>query len=484
MNQADLRTRYERCRTTLETHGQSHVLRGWDRLTDSQREQLLSEVESIPWDRVAPLIETHVRAKPIGEALENIEPAPFFPASPATPAQAAQYRDAVALGARCLRGGRVAAFTVAGGQGSRMGVEGPKGCVAATPVRHKSLFQLFAEMVLAARERYAAPIRWYIMTSRANHEDTLAFFEQHAYFGLPREDVVAFPQGMLPSFDFEGGMLMAEPHRLALAPDGHGGALRALSESGALADMQERGIDIISYFQIDNPLVKPFDPLFIGLHASEGSEMSAKVLRKSHDLEKVGNLCTRGGALQVIEYSDFPEELARAANPDGSRSFDLGNPAIHLIDTHFVARFAEAGKDLPYHRAEKQVEFVEFVGPDAKAVRRSPDAPNAVKLETFVFDALPFASNPVLLEAERCEEFSPVKNPDSAPADSALTASRDQLRRAAAWLEAAGALIPRDAGGEPLVRVEIAPSYALSKEDVPESAREVSYREGEDVYLE
>lgn len=483
---SDTDTRYESCRAELEVRGQAHVLAGWHRLTDSERGQLLSEIESIPWQRVAPLIPTHVRSKPDEAVLENLEPAPFFQAVPTSAAQRTRYREAAALGRQCLRDGRVAAFTVAGGQGSRLGVEGPKGCVAVTPVRKKPLFQLFAETVLAARRQSGAAIRWYIMTSPANHEDTLAFFERHGYFGLPRDDVIAFPQGMLPAFDFDGRILLAEPHRLALAPDGHGGSLRALAGSGALADMAERGIDIVSYFQVDNPLVRPFDPLFIGLHASEGSEMSSKVVRKAHDLEKVGNLCMHEGRLEVIEYSDFPEERARATNPDGSRTFDLGNIAIHLLDVSFAARLGSGDHELPYHRAEKKVAFVEFASGDERAavVRRSPDEANAVKLESFVFDAIPLASNPILLEVEREEEFSPIKNPDSAASDSAATAVRDLLRRAACWLEAAGAVIPRGPEGEPLVRVEIAPSYALAKDDMPEAASRARFVEGEDVYLD
>jgi UDP-N-acetylglucosamine/UDP-N-acetylgalactosamine diphosphorylase len=471
--------RYQDCRAQLERHGQIHVLAAWERLTDSERSQLLGEIETIPWDRVAPLIETHVRRKPVEEALHNLTPPPFFAAHPASKTQTAQYRDASMLGRQCLRDGRVAAFTVAGGQGSRLGVNGPKGCVEVTPVRNKSLFQLFAETVRAVRDRYGAPIRWYIMTSPANHDDTLAFFEQHAYFGLPREDVVAFPQGMLPSFDFQGRILLAEPHRLALAPDGHGGALRALSESGALADMEQRGVDILSYFQVDNPLVQPFDPLFIGLHAGERSEMSSKVTRKAHALEKVGNLCIHNGRLQVIEYSDFPDELAHATNGDGTRTFDLGSIAIHLLDVAFAARLGGADHELPYHRAEKKVPHVD---PDT-GMQHAPCEPNGVKLESFVFDAIPLAANPILLEVERAEEFSPVKNPDSDASDSAATARRDQVRRAAAWLEAAGAEIPRDVSGEPRVRIELAPSYALARGDVDPARAKAQRFEG-DVYLE
>ncbi|GAG15011.1 unnamed protein product, partial [marine sediment metagenome] len=258
--------------------------------------------------------------------------------------------------------------------------------VAVTPVGNRTLFELFADTIKAVRRRYTVAVPWYIMTSPANHQRTIEYFTAHEYFALPQDDIVMFEQGMLPMFSFDGAILMAEKHRVALGPDGHGGSLKALVKSGALKDMQARGIEIISYFQIDNPLVKPFDPLFIGLHAKTGAEMSAKVTPKADDLERVGNVCIHDGKLTVVEYSDFPDELAHARNADGSRRFDAGNLAIHLLNVGFVDRIIAQRFDLPYQRAEKSVTRM-----DENGFQRTPREPNAIKLETFVFDALHLA---------------------------------------------------------------------------------------------
>jgi UDP-N-acetylglucosamine/UDP-N-acetylgalactosamine diphosphorylase len=378
----------------------------------------------------------------------------------------ATYEKGREQGEQLLRAGRVAAFTVAGGQGTRLGFDGPKGALPVTPVRGKSLFQLFAEMVLAAGRHYGKPIPWYIMTSPANHAQTIAYFEGHLFFGLAAEDVRFFSQGMLPAFDFAGRLLLEEKHRLAMAPDGHGGSLKAMAGSGALADMRRRGITTLSYFQVDNPLVMPFDPLFIGLHAAIGSEMSTKVTPKADDLERVGNVCLVDGKVTVIEYSDLPENLARARNEEGSRRFDAANIAVHLFDVGFIDRIVGQSFQLPFRRAEKAASFVDETG----AVRK-PASPNAVKLECFVFDALPLAKNPLVLEVDRAEEFSPVKN--ATGVDSLATSQRDQVARACRWLARAGFTVPRRANGDPDVAVEIAPTFALDANELASRRNEI-----------
>jgi len=467
---------YRRCAEQLAARGQDHVLRWWDDLSGSKREHLLSEIESIPWSDLDPLVETHIRNKPQDAECANLEPAVVFPCQPDA-ANAALYRDAVVLGDELIRAGKVAAFCVAGGQGTRLGFEGPKGAVTITPVREKTLFQLFAETIVAVRKRYGVGIRWYIMTNPGNHKQTAGFLEDHEFFGLPPEDVVLFSQGMLPSFDLDGKILLEDKHRLALAPDGHGGSLKSLVVSGALKDMESRGIEIISYFQVDNPLVKPFDLLFIGLHAKTGSEMSTKVASKVDDLERVGNVCMREGRVVVVEYSDFPSDLAHSKNSDGSRMFNVGNLAIHLLEVGFVDRIIARNFELPYRRAEKTVTWM-----DENGFQRTPPVPNAVKLEMFVFDALPLAANPLLLEIDRAEEFSPVKNAKGV--DSVESAIRDQIRRAARWLDGAGVRVPRKPDGEPDVVIEVAPSYARNADDVRRRVtRPPELYSGETIYI-
>jgi len=449
--------RFEETHRKLSQRGQEHLLRWWDGLSAGQRDDLVSDIASVPWDVVDGWIGTHVRQAPPPHSADNLAPAKVYPAVPSD-SEAALYARARADGEGLLRAGKVAAFTVAGGQGSRLGGSGPKGCVVVTPVGGRTLFQLFAEMVLAARRKYAAAIPWYIMTSPANHAETVAFFEKHGFFDLPREDVRFFPQGTLPAFEPSGRILLDERHRVALAPDGHGGSLKAMAVEGALDDMHRRGAEIISYFQVDNPLVKPFDPLFLGLHRLTGSEMSVKIARKADDLERVGNVCLRDGKVTVVEYTEFPESVARSRNPDGTRTFDAGNLAIHLLNTAFVRRVTERPLSLPYRRAEKAVPCVDETG-----VRVEPKKPNAIKLESFIFDVLPLAANPLVLEVDRAEEFSPVKN--ATGVDSLETAQRDLVRRSCRWLESAGVSVPRRPDGEPDATIVLSPLWVLDRGD-------------------
>jgi UDP-N-acetylglucosamine/UDP-N-acetylgalactosamine diphosphorylase len=263
----------------------------------------------------------------------------------------------------------------------------------------------------------------------------------------------------MPAFSMDGKLLLAEKDSLALSPDGHGGSLRALDKSSALADMLARGIEHLSFFQVDNPLVHCIDPLFLGLHDLAGSGMSSKMIPKSHATEKVGNFVVADGLLQVIEYSDFPDSLANQTNPDGSLRFNSGSIAIHALRVSFVQRLNSGGQlRLPWHRAEKKVPYI-----DASGKLIKPDKPNAVKLEQFVFDAIPLARNPIVYTTERAEEFSPVKN--AAGPDSPATCRCDQIRRAARWLVSAGVEAPMR-GSDPDCVLEISPLYATSAQQL------------------
>ena len=454
--------RFEQYQKRLQSCRQGHLLAFWDELNELQRAQLLDDLDQIDLDRCLPLIDPVVRGRPTFRVPEHLEPPDAYPAVPG-PERAGEYRAARRLGVDAIRQGRVAAFTVAGGQGTRLGYEGPKGGFAISPVRSACLFQLFAEFLLGIERRHGRRPRWYIMTSPSNHAETLAIFERHEYFGLVPEDLMFFPQGQMPAFHPDGRITLSQKHRVALGPDGHGGSLRALATSGALQDMHVRGIDYLSYFQVDNPLVKLIDPLFIGLHIATGSEMSSKAVTKAHDLERVGNLCLADGKLTVIEYSDLPDELARQKERDGSRRFDAGSIAVHVLNRTFVEWLTRTRSRvrLPWHRAEKKLAVVD---PDGHRVE--PPEPNVVKLETFVFDAIPLAKNPLVLLTPREEEFSPVKNAQGT--DSPATARRDMQRRAARWLAACGCRIPRGSDGNPDLPLEISPLFALDAEDLRE----------------
>jgi UDP-N-acetylglucosamine/UDP-N-acetylgalactosamine diphosphorylase len=320
------------------------------------------------------------------------------------------------------------------------------------------------------------------MTSPVNDAATRAFFVDNNCFGLPRRNIFMFPQGMMPSFEMTTGrILLASKDEIAMNPDGHGGSLRALESSGALEDMRARGIEHISYFQVDNPLVKIIDPLFIGLHAAaadSSGEMSSKMLPKAAPEEKVGVFCRSGGKTTVIEYSDLPADLARQRTADGALRFIAGSIAIHLIGVAFVEHLTRGGEfRLPWHRAEKRVPYV-----DAETGRHvDPAAPNAVKLETFVFDAIPFAESSIVYETTRVEEFAPIKN--ASGVDSAESSRRIQSDRNAAWLASRGVEVARDADGHALAEIEISPLTALCAADLNGTALPRAVPAGERLSL-
>lgn len=466
-------------RDRLSRHGQGHLLRFFDELAEPRQQALAAELEAIDLEALDVLIDRYVVNCPAAAVPGSIEPAD---AVCRNPVDAAGKREIAASGKRGLEliaGGKVAAFTVAGGQGSRLGYEGPKGCLGATPVVRKPLFQIFAEQLLAAGRRGSAVVPWYIMTSPANDVATKAFFRQHDLFGLKEDDVFFLRQGTMPAIGLDGRLLLADKGRLACSPNGHGGSLQALRDSGALDDMARRGIELISYFQVDNPLVRCVDPVFLGLHDLRSAEMSAKALPKRRAMEKLGNFCMVDGKLTVIEYCDMPEELARATTDDGHLRFSAGSIAIHVLSRSFVEKLTDGrSMRLDFHRA---VKTVPFVGDDGNLVQ--PAEPNAVKLEMFVFDALPLASRTVVLETDRSEEFSPIKNAEGE--DSLQTSLHDQVRRAATWLEEAGVRVPRDADGQIAAAIEISPLLADSAEElIGKVAPGLTVTPGQNLYLD
>jgi len=444
---------------SLSCHGQRHLLAFYEELCDTDRQRLRSQISRLDFSVIPDWIAKYVQNTGSTGIPEHFDPAAFYPAVPASEREKEKYRRAVQQGEELISSGRVAGFVVAGGQGTRLGFGGPKGDFPISPVRNKTLFRIFAETILAAGAKYGAPIPWYIMTSPLNHRATVDIFESNDYFGLDKSDVSLFEQGANPNFAPDGKIFLADKCTIASSPDGHGGSLKALYKSGALSDMKKRGIEYITYWQVDNPLINIFDPLFIGLHALDGAEMSSKALIKAHPTERVGNFCLVDGRVTVIEYSDLPDEQAHRRNPDGSLVFELGSIAIHIISTAFVEKLNAHGFALPIHRALKRIPHI-----DSRGNSVAPTEPNGIKLETFVFDALPLAEKSVILQTIRSEEFAPVKN--ATGEDSAEVARRMMVARAADWLEAAGVKVPRKPDGMPDCTLEIAPAFALHKEDI------------------
>ena len=443
----------------LKNAGQLEILRFWDELDEAGQQKLAGQLAGINWAELPGLIRDYVLNKPRTVIPDDLAPAAFFPLVPKDAATRELYRRAAAAGEKALRDGRVCCLTVAGGQGTRLGFDGPKGTYPIGPVSGSSLFSYFAGAIRRAGVKYGRRLSWYIMTSLLNRDATVEFFERNAFFGLDPDQVFFFTQGTMPAIGYDGKLLLGARDSLALSPDGHGGTLLALRKSGALERMEREHTEIISYFQVDNPLVKMCDPLFIGLHELENSDMSAIMLAKTGPREKLGNFCVSGGRVHIIEYSDLPDELAEKRNPDGSLAFVAGSPAIHMISRKFVAELtAEGVLKLPWHRADKKIPTVDASGNPVK-----PESPNGVKLESFIFDALPLAKRTMILEGDRKEVFAPTKN--ATGVDSAESCRQMLIDRDARRLEAAGVEVPRKADGSVDAMIEISPAAVLDDED-------------------
>lgn len=444
----------------FEAAGQGQVFQFFDQLDESGKAKLLAQAKTIDLAEISDLVQAHV----LGEAhafinLEGLEPAPYI-SLPNNEASATEWQRAFDAGAEAIRAGRVAAFTVAGGQGTRLGYDGPKGTYPVTPVSNKTLFQVFAEKILRSGERFGVTVPWFILTSTINNAATVEAFEANAYFGLPKESVHFIVQGLVPAVDLKGKILLSAKDTIAMTPDGHGGALRALVRRGAVDTMRAAGIDILTYFQVDNPIVQCVDPAFVGFHVLGQSELSSKMVPKAYALEKVGHFCVQEGVTKVIEYSDMPAAMQEETDAEGNLRFKAGSVAIHVFDRDFIARVGgdAAGEKLPFHRANKKIPYVDVSGATIE-----PEAPNGVKFEMFVFDALPLAKNPVIIEAARSDDFSPVKNAEGI--DSPKTCKEDQLRLFARWLKAAGVGIETDDSGLPGLTFEISHRFAADEKD-------------------
>jgi len=363
------------------------------------------------------------------------------------------------LGRDALKADRVAAVTAAGGQATRLRYDHPKGMYPITPIRRASLFQSFAEQILAARRRYGCRLPWLIMTSPTNDAETRDFFARNRFFDLGKDSVHFFTQEVNPIVDPEGRLLRAEVGELLVGPGGHGGTFDAMASSG-LADMLEgAGLDLISYFQVDNPLVTVADPRFIGHHMRKSADFSCKVVPKRSPEEGLGIAVLKDGKPAVIEYVEVPDKVASARTPDGELRYLHGSIAIHVINVPFVRRVAHEDA-LAWHIARKQYEIVDDEG---QKTLSAPDG--CCKFERFIFDALPMARECAFVAVRRESEFAPVKNAQGK--DSPESARRLMQQRWLDWLRAAGASFqpPPDLAS---AVIEISPLYAANAAELKE----------------
>ncbi|XP_059479795.1 UDP-N-acetylhexosamine pyrophosphorylase-like protein 1 [Neocloeon triangulifer] len=457
---------YDALKSKLEAHGQAHLLYFRDRLTDSERNSLIADIaeinveESLEHFQQAMLAESQNDTKPLDSSMEPVPQDICGSASESSPEELESLEN---RGLRLMAEGKVATLLLAGGQGTRLGVVYPKGMYDIGLPSHKSLYQLQAERILRLQilaeelTGQKATIPWYIMTSEHTREPTIQFLSDRNYFGLDPMQVLVFEQGMMVCFSPEGKILLETPSRLARAPDGNGGLFRALRDSGIIDDMEKRGLVYVHVYGVDNVLVRPADPIFVGYCDEKGAECAAKVVHKALPREAVGVICLVDGKYNVVEYSELTTEKAEQRGPDGRLTYCLGSICNHIFSVPFLKRISGSKKDgLKYHIARKSIPVADPDTGESKA----PSKPNGIKIEKFVFDAFPLAKTFACWEVRREDEFSPLKNRPGESADTPKTARQALLSFHQRLIAAQGGIIV-DEDGHPIspedAIVEISP---------------------------
>ncbi len=450
-------------REKLARHGQEHALRFWNDLAEPDRAALLAQIDSLDLVLVDSLTQRWIRDTPAPAHFSKIDPVPVIKTS--SPLSSTD-QEASTAGEAALRAGRVGLVLVAGGQGTRLGFDGPKGAYPIGSVTGRTIFEFHADKIHNLQRRYGCTLPWYIMVGETNEAQTKAFFGKHGHFGLDPANIVFFTQHMMPCVSEDGKLLLETPFRLASNPNGHGGCIPAMVECGVIADAKRRGLDTLSYFQVDNWAVKVADPLFIGHHVLRNGRMSSKVCPKTEPRESVGVHCLCDGVYQVIEYTEldiYPQLLE--TGPGGNLIHFAGNTAIHVLSVDFVEETNRNFANFPWHCSHKKIPYLDDSGALVK-----PSKNNGYKFETFVFDALQYTNHPpIVLEIGRLGEYTPTKQPTGP--NSVEEAQDDMNQLWGGWLEAAGAAVKRSAGGAIISKIEISPRFALTLDEFVERSK-------------
>jgi UDP-N-acetylglucosamine/UDP-N-acetylgalactosamine diphosphorylase len=463
-NHDDIRARYAAA-------GQDHVFQYMEELSVIERDELIQQLEGIDLEILASLLKA-ARAETADESV--VEP---FPHAVAHSTDQGVVDSVQPRGLEAIRKGEVAALVLAGGQGTRLGYDGPKGMYDIGLPSGRTLFAMMAQRIKrlselardgSSEETKALP--FYIMTSPLNHAATVEYFEANDYFGLGQDSVFMFQQGMLPCMTEEGKIIMESRNKVAMAPDGNGGVYASLLQSGALTKMNSQGVKYLHVFSIDNALVKPCDPVFIGYCLAQGADCGNKVVWKAHAHEKVGVVASKAGKPCIVEYSEITTEMAERTDEQGRLVFGAGNICNHFYTMDFIQDKILASMGDLYHIAHKKIPYYD----KETGQTVTPTANNGIKLETFIFDVFPLSETMAVMDVERSEEFAPVKNKPGSPSDSPDTARAMISDLAKNWVKAAGGVLTgegnRKATGENIC--EISPLITYSGEGLETLVKE------------
>ena len=403
-------TNLEEVKSILKKYGQEHLLNHYDGLSEEKKKELLEQINNIDFELVNDLYNSTKQTKTKNDdKIEAIDYLDKFKLND-------EYKYYENIGKKAIKEGKLAAVTMAGGQGTRLGHNGPKGTYDIGLDSHKSLFELLCDNLKEEGKKYGVTIPWFIMTSRENNKDTVEFFEKHRYFGYQKnKNIFFFEQGELPMMDTEGKILIGEDGLVKLAADGHGGIYESLVKTKMTNKMRELGVEWVFIGGVDNCLVKMVDPVLMGIAIDKKVTVACKSVVKDNPHEKVGVFCRRNGKPNVIEYSEITDEMAEAVDENGELLYGESHILCNLFSIDAIERMG--AEPLPYHVAYKKAKYIDK---DGNLV--VPDSPNAYKFEAFLFDAFGEVDDMAILRVKREEEFAPVKNSDEKGVDCPKTA--------------------------------------------------------------
>lgn len=392
----------------LREHNQDHLLAYYDKLSQAGKDKLAAQIMKLDWKLISLIHEKNNQQKgcsyePLeGMSIEQIE---------------ANKKHYYEIGINTLQAGKVAAVLLAGGQGTRLGCDGPKGMVNIGITKDIFIFELIIKNILYTANAANAWIPLYIMTSIKNNDETITFLKLHDYFGYPEEYITFYIQDMTPSVDYEGKLLMEAPDQLSLSPNGNGGWFSSMVKANLINDLHKHNIEWINVFAVDNVLQKIADPVFIGATIASNKQSGAKVVRKANPHERVGVLCLEDGKPSIVEYYEMTDDMINARNVNGELSYAYGVTLNYLFRLDKLEEIVKV--NLPVHVVEKKIPYLTSDGRYIK-----PNAPNGYKFEELVLDMVHLFDNCLPFEVIRDDEFAPIKN---ATGDDSISTARQLL---------------------------------------------------------
>ena len=371
---------------------QTYLLHYMDMLSGEQRSRMEQTLEEIDWSLLDKL-----------QHKEN-KRGVFAPLGAMNLQEIAEQKDEFEkIGLEAIRAGKVGAVLLAGGQGTRLGFEHPKGTFNIGLTHELFIFEQQMKNLMEVIDKAGVFVPLYIMTSEKNNEETIQFWEKHSYFGYDKSYVRFFVQEMVPAVDYEGRIYMEEPDKIAMSPNGNGGWFSSMEKCGLMEDLHKRNIEWLNVFAVDNVLQRIADPVFIGATLKAGCQSGAKVVRKADPYEKVGALCLEDGKPSIVEYYELTKEMAEATNEKGDLEYGFGVILNYLFRLDKLEEIVD--NKMPLHVVEKKIPYIDLEGNHIK-----PEQPNGYKFETLVLDMVHLMENCLSFEVDRTKEFAPIKN--------------------------------------------------------------------------